>query len=38
MKSKYSAKHALIAVADCGHNGRCMYTSDRALPVLFPKN
>jgi hypothetical protein len=21
----------------CGHNARCMYTSDVALPLLFPK-
>ena len=21
----------------CGHNARCMFTADRALPILFPK-
>jgi len=21
----------------CGHNARCMFTSDTALPLLFPK-
>jgi len=21
----------------CGHNARCMFTADSALPVLFPK-
>jgi hypothetical protein len=34
--SKYHARHKLIVVPACGHNGRCMYTADAALPVLFP--
>jgi pimeloyl-ACP methyl ester carboxylesterase len=37
LRSKYSAQHKLIVVPACGHNGRCMYTADAALPVLFPK-
>ncbi len=36
MQSKFKAKHQLVLVAACGHNGRCMFTSDEALPVLFP--
>jgi pimeloyl-ACP methyl ester carboxylesterase len=28
--------HVLIAVPLCGHNARCVFTSDVALPVLFP--
>jgi hypothetical protein len=37
LKSKYSAEHKLVVVPACGHNGRCMYTSDAAFPVIFPK-
>jgi pimeloyl-ACP methyl ester carboxylesterase len=37
LKSKYSAQHKLVVVPACGHNGRCMYTSDASLPILFPK-
>jgi pimeloyl-ACP methyl ester carboxylesterase len=36
VRSRYSANHKLVAVDDCGHNGRCMYTSSDALPVIFP--
>ena len=34
--TKYSAKHKLAVVPLCGHNARCMFTSDVALPILFP--
>ena len=37
INSKFSAGHKLVVVPACGHNGRCIYTSDDALPVLFPK-
>jgi len=37
LRSKYAAKHKLVVVPACGHNGRCMYTADIALPLLFPK-
>jgi pimeloyl-ACP methyl ester carboxylesterase len=29
--------HALIVVPFCSHSQRCMFTSDAALPVIFPK-
>jgi pimeloyl-ACP methyl ester carboxylesterase len=32
------AKHAAIIVPECGHNDRCIYTTDIVLPVIFPKN
>ena len=32
------AQHRAIVVPACGHNARCMFDSDAALPVLFPKN
>jgi len=36
MKKTYDAHHAVKLVPYCGHNGRCMFTSEQALPVLFP--
>ena len=32
------AKHAAIIVPECGHNDRCIYTTDIVLPVIFPRN
>jgi hypothetical protein len=34
---KFGAKHTVTVVPLCGHNGRCMFTSDIALPILFPR-
>ena len=31
------AKHDIVVVPLCGHNARCMFTADIALPLLFPK-
>lgn len=31
------AKHEKVMVPLCGHNARCMFTSDPALAILFPK-
>ncbi len=31
------AKHPMIIVSECGHNDRCVYTTDNVLPVIFPK-
>lgn len=36
LRSRYGANHKLVTVDACGHNGRCMYTANVALPVLFP--
>lgn len=30
------ARHAFVNVPLCGHSARCVFTSDVALPVLFP--
>ena len=36
--SKYGAKdHKTVVVDICGHNARCMFTSETALPIVFPK-
>jgi len=29
--------HKVVVVEACGHDARCMFTSDNALPVLFPR-
>jgi pimeloyl-ACP methyl ester carboxylesterase len=31
------AKHNAIIVPECGHNDRCMFTSEVVLPVIFPR-
>ncbi len=30
------AKHQAIIVPECGHNDRCIYTTDIVFPVIFP--
>jgi len=35
--AKHGARHTVTIVPACGHNARCMFTTDRALPILFPK-
>jgi pimeloyl-ACP methyl ester carboxylesterase len=37
VNAKYKATHKVMVVPLCGHNARCMFTSDPALGVLFPK-
>jgi len=31
------AKHKAIIVPECGHNDRCVFTTDIVFPVVFPK-
>jgi hypothetical protein len=31
------AKHQALIVPECGHNARCVYTTDAVLPIIFPK-
>ena len=33
----HGAQHKALIVAACGHNARCMFTADQALPIIFPK-
>ncbi|MBX6365705.1 MAG: alpha/beta fold hydrolase [Gemmatimonadetes bacterium] len=33
---KLGAKHQAIIVPECGHNDRCVFTTDKVFPVLFP--
>ena len=37
VNSKFGAHHTVTVVPLCGHNARCMFTSEPALPLLFPK-
>ena len=31
------AKHRAVIVSECGHNDRCIYTTDAVLPIVFPR-
>ncbi len=37
VNEKYKAQHKMQIISECGHNARCMFTSEEALPILFPK-
>jgi pimeloyl-ACP methyl ester carboxylesterase len=37
LKEKLGASHKAVIVPACGHNARCMFGAEAALPVLFPK-
>jgi hypothetical protein len=37
LRDRYQAKQEFVPVPLCGHNSRCVYTSDPALAVLFPR-
>lgn len=36
VNQKYGAQHKVMVVPLCGHNARCMFTAEPALPILFP--
>ena len=37
VNEKLGAHHVVKIVRECGHNARCMFTSEDALPLLFPE-
>jgi hypothetical protein len=37
VNEKIGAKHSMTVVPLCGHNARCMFTSESALSLVFPK-
>jgi pimeloyl-ACP methyl ester carboxylesterase len=37
LNEKLGAKHPIMIVDECGHNNRCVFTTDNVLPVIFPK-
>jgi pimeloyl-ACP methyl ester carboxylesterase len=38
VNEKFGAQHRTVVVPLCGHNARCMFTSDTALTLVFPKS
>ena len=36
VNERYGAKHAMVIVPACGHNGRCMFMDNATLPLIFP--
>jgi pimeloyl-ACP methyl ester carboxylesterase len=38
VNQRYGAHHHTAVVPLCGHNARCMFTAEPALPILFPKS
>jgi pimeloyl-ACP methyl ester carboxylesterase len=37
INEQLGARQAMQIVPECGHNDRCVYTTDAVLPVIFPK-
>jgi pimeloyl-ACP methyl ester carboxylesterase len=37
VNERLGAQHKAVVVPLCGHNARCMFTADGALPLAFPK-
>jgi pimeloyl-ACP methyl ester carboxylesterase len=37
LNEKMGAKHAIQVVSECGHNDRCIFTTDAVFPLIFPK-
>jgi hypothetical protein len=37
LKEHHGVPLAFTTIPACGHNARCMFTAERALPILFPK-
>jgi hypothetical protein len=37
VNQKFGAQHKIVNVPLCGHNARCMFTSEPALQIAFPK-
>lgn len=37
VNDKFGAHHTISVIPLCGHNARCMFTAEPALPLLFPK-
>ncbi|MEO8597286.1 MAG: hypothetical protein ABI759_28465 [Candidatus Solibacter sp.] len=38
VNQKFGAMHTTTIAPLCGHNARCMFTAEPALPLLFPKH
>jgi hypothetical protein len=38
VNEQLGAQHKVQIVSECGHNDRCIYTTDTVFPVIFPKS
>ena len=38
VNEQLGAKHGIQIVPECGHNDRCVFTTDAVLPLLFPRS
>jgi len=38
LNENHGARHRAEVVPACGHSARCMYTHERVLPILFPRD
>ncbi len=36
VSTKLGAKHSIQIVSECGHNNRCVFTTDAVFPAIFP--
>jgi pimeloyl-ACP methyl ester carboxylesterase len=37
VNEQFGAKHAVMIVPECGHNDRCIFTTDTVFPLIFPE-
>ena len=37
VNQKLGAHQDAVVIPECGHNARCMFTDEKALPIVFPK-
>jgi pimeloyl-ACP methyl ester carboxylesterase len=37
LNEQMGAKHEIQVVSECGHNDRCIFTTNAVFPVIFPK-
>jgi hypothetical protein len=37
VNEQFGAKHGIQIVPECGHNDRCVFTTDAVLTLIFPK-
>jgi hypothetical protein len=37
VQDQLGSKNRAIIIPECGHNDRCVYTTDEVFPLIFPK-
>ncbi len=37
LREKLGGHQEAVVIPECGHNARCMFTDEKALPIVFPK-